>query len=184
MKRFLFFCIFMFFFGYLVAEEVPRKVVVFYGSQWEEKPVHTLIYRLIEMPLNHLGLIAEYHDCREELPDVKDDPEVRGVVTCWLPGKVVKDPEAYLKWAIEILRSGKKFVVIGDPGFYKDQENNYKYISLFNHFWREMGLRDEDNWIDITYNCRYHQIDPRMIGFERPLPSVIPEYPLLKVFDQ
>src|ERR1700733_10391284 len=78
------------------AEDVvPRTIIALYnGGNIQESYIHTVA----EMPLNHLGLVLEYHDIHDPLPAIAQRKDVRGVLT-WFLKPVPQDPKAYFEWA-------------------------------------------------------------------------------------
>ena len=93
------------FVGHAQAEEnVPRTIIALYsGGNIQDSYIHTVA----EMPLNHLGLVVEYHDIHEPLPDIAQRKDVRGVLT-WFMGPVPQDPKTYFEWATNVVSGGKE----------------------------------------------------------------------------
>src|ERR1700720_4394203 len=102
-------CVLLFSGGARAEEAVPRIIIALYnGGNIQESYIHTVA----EMPLNHLGLSVEYHDIHEPLPAIAQRKDVRGVLT-WFMSNTTLEPESYLKWALDVMAAGKKFVVLG-----------------------------------------------------------------------
>src|ERR1700733_6388303 len=126
--------------GAAAEEIVPRTIIGLYnGGDVQASYIHTVA----EMPLNHLGLNVEYHDIHEPLPDLSKRKDVRGVIT-WFYGDAFGDSRAYVKWALDALDAGKKYVIIGSLGI-SDSDRRYSASTLANRFLGRMGLRMSGN---------------------------------------
>jgi len=155
----------------------PRTVLALYDGKSETNIRHSLIHARLELPLNHLGLIVRYHDVRAGLPDAAALETVRGVVS-WFHGPPTDNVAEYLAWAIDLIDSGKKFVVIAELGV-TPKEGSVTPEEV-DEFWRRLGLRSDGSWVRMTYDLRILQQDPDVIGFERALLGVLPGYPIMR----
>jgi len=160
----------------LGAQEIPRTVIAIYNKDVERNRVNTRLHQAAEMPCNHLGLIFEYYEVHEPMPDLKNRSDVVGVI-CWLVGK----PELprtqaikFFEWSIEALDLGKKYLVMGEPYFL--EENLELPLKRLNVFWEKLGLRSTGQWVDDTFQSRLRRIEPQFTGFERDYPSVTPGF--------
>ncbi len=135
------------------------------------------------MPLNHLGLVVRYVDVSLGLPSISQLDDVRGVLTWWQSDSMA-DPLAYLSWAEAVIDAGKRFVILGDPGFTKDLENRTTPRSATNHFLAKLGLRARDEWRHITYDVEIAFSDPLMVEFERRLDGVLPPFDGMTIIDR
>ena len=61
------------------GRELPRVILGLFDSRREPNPEESRIHRLLDMPLNHLGLVVRYHDIAKGLPDPASLADVRGV---------------------------------------------------------------------------------------------------------
>lgn len=147
---------------------VPRVVIGLYDPKDEDGLRFSSLHTFAEMPLNHLGLVVEYHDITKGLPAIKGREDVRGVISWFTPGYRMKNPVAYLQWASEVVDTGKKFVIMGDPGFFEDTNGRHTPSVMINRFLKRIGLLTNENWIDITYDVRLIYKDPDMVEFEHP----------------
>ena len=100
------------------GRELPRGVLGLFDSRREPNPEESRIHRLLDMPLNHLGLVVRYHDIAKGLPDPASLTGVRGVVT-FFDGPV-PDSQAYAQWASDVLDRDIRYVIMGDPGLVVD----------------------------------------------------------------
>src|SRR4051812_3483188 len=96
------------------GRELPRRILGLFDSRREPNPEGSRIHRLLDMPLNHLGWVVEYHDIAKGLPDAASLTGVRGVVT-FFDGPV-PDSQAYAQWASDVLDHDIRYVIMGDPG--------------------------------------------------------------------
>ncbi len=154
---------------------VPRIVIALYDSTFQKEIYYLNLHQFAEMPLNHLGLILYYHDLQQGFPNIKEDESVLGVLT-WFPYKYnVSNPHTYIEWAIEAIDAGKKFVVLGNPGF-NEKDKAETPRALVNRFWAKLGLYDTDKNINQTYRAKILYADPFMTQFERRYQGDLPSF--------
>jgi polysaccharide biosynthesis protein PelA len=161
---------------------VRRCVIALYDSANEEDVRDTRIHRLLEMPLNHLGLIIEYHDINKRLPDLAQRNDVRGAVT-WFQSDSMKRPVEFLHWAAGVLDSGRKLVVLGDLGAWRDPQGRRTPDAHINRVLAGMGLQNGNDWTAATYRSKIVQKSALLVEFERKYPAVLPPYALMRVID-
>ncbi len=154
---------------------VPRTVLALYDSRYSEHPRSTPIHNLAEMPLNHLGLIVRYHDIRSGLPPLSSLSDVRGVVT-WFTTEGLPQPVAYLRWLDRLADAGKRVVIISALGALRDDTGAPVPLDEINRTMGRLGWRYDGGWHTTTAGVRYVRLDDAMLGFERPLPVVVPPY--------
>ena len=154
------------------AKTIPRTVVAFYDSSLEKDLFFTYIHQFAEMPLNHLGIKLVYHDINAELPQIADKEEILGVITWFPQGLKMKAADNYLRWAIKAIDAGKKFAILGDPGFYAPGIS----FDQINLFLKRLGVHDSGNAISFTYDVEFALIDPKMMNFERKYKGIIPGF--------
>ncbi|MGH6983331.1 MAG: polysaccharide deacetylase family protein [Stellaceae bacterium] len=161
---------------------VPRTILALYDSRFVKRWYDTNIPQMAEMPLNYLGLVVRHVDIAKGLPDPDTLPDVRGVIT-WFAFNGMQDPRAYLAWAEKMVAAGKKFVIIGDPGFLQDGAGHDVPLATVNQFMAMLGLRVEDNYIRFTYDADILKKDTSMVGFERKLKGVLPPFDVIRPID-
>lgn len=139
---------------------VPRTVVALFDERGSG--IHrTMLHMLAELPLNHLGLVLEYHDVNAPLPEIAGRADVRGVIT-WFPSDTrLADPRAYLRWAEQALDGGKKYVMLGNPGFLRDREGHAPGAAA-DRFLQRIGLRMARRWQEVTLDVEYRVHTPEM----------------------
>ncbi len=162
---------------------IPRTIIALYNSEQSEESYHSLTHKVAEMPLNHLGLVLEYYDINQGLPDIKDRSDVRGVLSWLRSGTAMENPAEYLKWATEIISSGKKFVVMGSPGYIQDKNERLTPTITMNRFLKHLGLRDMDDWISLTYDVEFVKRNEDMLAFERKIGGFKPPYQFIAAID-
>ncbi len=94
----------------------PRKILAIYNPNPHPDIFHSEIHLMAEMPLNYLGLEVVYHKVNDPLPDTIFMKEYRGVITWFNQTKVVEDRATYCSWMLDQMKSGKKWVHIGNFG--------------------------------------------------------------------
>ncbi len=89
--------------------EISRRVLALYTARETEhgEPAFTDTHEFLEMPLNHLGFVVDYHDVDKPLPDFSP---YRGVIV-WLDDYEMAAPEAFLSWLLEASRAGVKLIL-------------------------------------------------------------------------
>ena len=157
-------------------QTIPRTVIALYNTAAGNDSFWSPAHQLAEMPLNHLGLRLKYHNIEKGLPSVHDDPTVRGVLSWFHSGTEIKDPLAYLQWAEKIVMAGKKFVILGGPGFWSDKYQTDTLLFAINRFMRLLGVRFGDQWVDYTYDLKISSKNPEMVEFERRYGLVYPPF--------
>jgi hypothetical protein len=163
------------------SRQMARTILAIYDSG-QYKDVHdTRVHRLLEMPLNHLGLTVRYQDLRNGLPTLDQMQDVRGIVT-WFRGDSMPRPVEFLQWGEQAIDSGKQFVVMGQLSVSQDLRGRVTPVAAINRFLAKIGIRIE-NWTPVTYDQRIVYQDPALIGFERPLPADLPPFDRVSIID-
>ncbi|MBL0319861.1 MAG: hypothetical protein IPP74_11320 [Alphaproteobacteria bacterium] len=163
------------------AQPVPRVVIALYNGEGIDGVRFSPTHRFAEMPLNQVGLVVEHYDVRKGLPDIKGRKDVRGVLTWYSSGTRMKNPQAYLKWAEDVINSDKKLVILGDPGFYVDSQNHETPVYQINHLYSKLGIQDNDEWVNVIRNVVFIKKDLEMVDFERQLTKFLFPYQRISV---
>lgn len=151
-----------------------RTILGLYDSRVDVSVRRSRLHRLIEMPLNHLGLIVQPHDISQGLPSQEAMLGVRGMVT-WFTGTVSFKSDTYIEWLESQVRAGKKLVIIDHPGvdpYTLPTRARARLAAILAH----IGLRWESEWVSLTYSTRIVFKDSTMVEFERALPPLLPPY--------
>jgi hypothetical protein len=164
------------------APSVPRTILVLYDGTYGAETKFLPVHEIVEMPLNHLGLVVQYRDIRSGLPTANQMADVRGILT-WFNSDAMADPLGFLKWCGDAVDAGKKFVVIGDLSIDRDFKNRLTPLVDSNRFWAKLGLQSTDIWVGTTYDWKVTSKDSSMVEFERRLPRALPSFIGMKRLD-
>jgi hypothetical protein len=177
MRRLLLLALWLLLAGGAAAETkpVPRTVLALYDGQIDSDIRFTQIHRVLELPLNHLGLALRYHDLREPLPDDAALEGVRGGLV-WFSGDVMPDPLGFIDWAQRLVDGGRKLVIVGMVGFANDRRGKPTPIESVNGLLQRIGLRYDERHIEFTQDIRVLRKDPAIMEFETHLPRQLPAY--------
>jgi len=142
-----------------VLQVEPREVLCLYDSAESAEPAETRIHRFAEVILNHLGLIARYHDIRKALPETA----ARGILT-WFSRDDVPRPAEYWNW---IGRAEIPVVVLGRWGTPPSDEMNRALA--------RWGLENlgQESWNRALLEPVH--VDP-LAEFERTIEGELPSY--------
>jgi hypothetical protein len=151
---------------------VKREILALYDSRHEPAPHETRIHRFAEMPLNWLGFTIVYHDVNGALPSPSTATRYRGVLT-WLL-EPLAEPETIGRFLAAVANAGLRYVALGDlvPGL------DLADPALIGRLYARLGLQHTGEYVDVTYRSRIVSRDERMVGFERPLDRVLPDFPV------
>ncbi|HQQ71099.1 MAG TPA: endo alpha-1,4 polygalactosaminidase, partial [Alicycliphilus sp.] len=102
-------------------EAVPRRILVLYNGDEAPALNYTNGHRYLQMPLNHMGYVADYVDVRGKLPQQLTPDRYAGVVT-WFSGYVPAPKRTDLsQWLQARIREGMSLAVLGDWGMAPDR---------------------------------------------------------------
>lgn len=149
----------------LEAAYMPRTVIAIYDGQLHKDIYETDIHQMAEMPLNHLGIVVEYHDVHNPLPKIEERPDIIGVITWYDQSIENVDPKEYIHWIQEVIESGKKYVLLGNFGF-EISDDNFPVIEA-NRFWKMFGMHTEGEWAKNSYDIHFIQENKSLVGFEK-----------------
>ncbi|MEQ8587023.1 MAG: hypothetical protein RLO01_10850 [Thalassobaculaceae bacterium] len=150
---------------------VPRTIIALVETEPGFRLRDTRLHQLATMPLEHLGLVVEYHRVDRPLPDLSDRPDVRGVLS-WLSSPSRPDALALLEWYERALGQGKKLVFLGSPGVSADPKTGEISVNRINRMLGRIGLRRDGRYVGYTHGAELTVRNPQMWGFEYtpPLP--------------
>src|SRR5436853_4376699 len=165
--------------------ELPRRVLALYKSSELYNAVEGArpktawlneVHAWAQMPLNWLGLVVDYHDVARGLPDEAQMGRYRGVLT-WHQTEEIDDPLGYLQWLAAQVRAGRRLVILGNLGAYRDRETlktpGLDEISLA---LAPTGLEFRGRWTGNSRVIELRQKNAAMVEFERALPPALPNY--------
>lgn len=133
------------------------------------------VHTRAEVVLNHLGLVARYHDVNTPLPAAAAMADVRGVLM-WFEGTAIADPNVLLRWLLEQSRQGRPLVLLGDLSMANGPDDKPVDPRLLEQFLAVLGLSGGQEWISRPYGTVLSFQDPRYLGFERPLKGLMAPY--------
>lgn len=165
--------------------ELPRRVLALYKSAELYNAVEGArpktawlneVHAWAQMPLNWLGLVVDYHDVTRGLPDEAQMDRYRGVLT-WYQTEEIDDPLGYLQWLAAQIRAGRRVVILGNLGAYRDR-NTLKTPGLDEISLALMptGLEFRGRWTGNSRVIELRQKNAAMVEFERALPPALPNY--------
>ncbi|MGE0486371.1 MAG: hypothetical protein AB7Q81_19630 [Gammaproteobacteria bacterium] len=161
--------------------EVPRTVIALYDAR--RGPIHaTSLHRFLEMPANHLGLVFEFHDLSQPLPDLVARDDVRGVVM-WQRSPDVADPDAFLAWLEEAQAGGKRIVILGDLVAATDRYGQYLDHARLDRVLGRIGIALDASAAEVGVDARIARADSAMIGFEHRLDAPLPDFAMVHKVD-
>jgi len=103
--------------GVGLIEVLPRKILFLYNSREAARVNVSGAHRYAEMPVNHLGYVADYVDVNQPLPDTVPAAEYAGVVS-WFDGHVPPARATVLaRWMAARIAEGTRLAVFGSFGF-------------------------------------------------------------------
>ena len=165
-------------------EELPRRVLAIYKSaelyndvsgRRPKTATTNEIHLWVQMPLNWLGLMVEYHDISGGLPDDAIMSRYRAVVT-WFQTDDMDEPLRYLRWLGAQARAGRRVVIMGYLGAFRDRRTLRTVdLAAVNEALAPIDLEFLGNW---TGNQRVIELRYKdaVMEFERPLPPGLPYY--------
>lgn len=137
-------------------EAVARRVLVLYNGGEAPALNYANAHRFLQMPLNHMGYVADYVDVRGELPKLVAGDRYAGVVS-WFSGYIpAAQRTALSQWLQARMGEGMPLAVVGDWGLAPDRA-----------LARRLGLVPDR----AEPQGRLSQVQAApMMGFENPLP--------------
>ncbi len=157
------------------GKPIARTILALYDGTLDSDIRFTAIHQILEMPLNHLGLVVTYHDLRQPLPTGKDLDGVRGAVA-WFSGDIMPNPVGFIEWGQDFIEGGRKLVLIGSLGMANDRRGKATAIEQVNALLQKIGLRFDERHVEHTQDVRIVRKDRLLLDFEAPLPRQLPAY--------
>ncbi len=102
--------------GVGLREFVPRRVLVLYDGQEEANMAETVAHRLLAVPIEYHGYVADYLDVRNsKLPQGDLSARYAGIAS-WYSDDDMPQPRAYESWLLAQINSGLRVAMFGKPG--------------------------------------------------------------------
>ncbi len=152
-----------------------RRVLALYAASESPSVDRTVIHQAAETPLNHLGLIVDYHDVESGLPTDEQMRAYRGFLT-WFQDARMKHAADYCRWFARQIQAGKKAVVLGGLGAWEEADGSATKPELVADALAALGLRDGGNWTDNPFVLAVQSKDAAMVEFERTLQHEVKTY--------
>ena len=153
--------------GFASSNVIPRKILGFYDPKMFVDPNYSPLHLEAAMPLNHLGLEIVYRSIEEPLPSAQEMKGVRGILTWFSRLSSVPEPKSYCAWLKGQMTHGKKVVIFGDPGIFKDKKR--RMIPECKTMFRMLGAEYLGSYSDNPLFFQWGTKDPSMVEFERKL---------------
>jgi polysaccharide biosynthesis protein PelA len=159
------------------GEMVARRVISFWDSKTDDSLEESYAAKMVELPLNYLGLDVEYYDIKNPLPDLSKRTDVRGIVICFNEAVRMQDPIGFINWATGAIDLGKKVIILRHPGFLANDKHVLTETDELNRLYERIGFMTLGSAVDLPFSYKIVAEDPHFIGFEQKYP------PLLFPFD-
>ncbi|MEE9171040.1 MAG: hypothetical protein V3U73_14870 [bacterium] len=169
---------------------IPRKVLALYKGSEGTSEEQNKIYFWAQLPLNNLGLVVEYANAEESLPDPEQLQEYRGVIS-WFNTVDMKYAHRYRAWLRKILQSGKRVVVLGNLGAYREYQKGdtdfdekevkeiFGLLGLKTNLMSWKNQRARFDRKDLGYFDYEAQLDPKSLRLIHDIRSDSPENKVL-----
>lgn len=97
-------------------ETVPRRILIVYNSAESPSLNYSNAHRYLQMPINHMGYIAEYADALQPLPEGILQDRYAGIAT-WFSGFLPEGRrKAVGQWLQNRMDEGMPLAIVGDIG--------------------------------------------------------------------
>lgn len=159
----------------ITERRIERDVLALYDSRAEKQSHETRIHQFAEMPLNFLGFRVTYHDINGSWPTPSETTGFRAVLTWFLEPMEAERAEALLNWLDSATERGLKHVMLGEMAPGASDAGLPPLVRLH----ERLGLTHTGEYIDIAHKARVLVHNKSMVGFERPLDKVLPDYPVV-----
>lgn len=158
----------------LTEKRIERDILALYDSRAEKQTHETRIHQFAEMPLNFLGYRVTYHDINRPWPEKTETAGYRAVLTWFLEPIESERAAALVNWLDKATAGGLKHVVLGEmaPGA------GDSVLDAVIRLHERLGLTYTGEYIDVAHRARVVRHEKSMVGFERPLDKVLPDYPV------
>jgi hypothetical protein len=164
------------------AREVPRVVLGLYDVPATASVDSTYIYDMAEMPLNHLGLIVEFRNLRQGVPDIAKRTDIRGLLIWLTDGRGLQVQK--LTALVEAAAARNiPVVLMGNLPGGTDASGRAVTLADQNRLLAAIGLKSLGGFLPYTYDLKPAIKDASMVEFERKLPAVLPALEAIQPID-
>lgn len=156
--------------------KLKRTVLAIYDSTetYNKTDDYNFIHNNASVVINYLGLKVKYHDINNGIPEIDDD--VIGILS-WFKDDVLLNAKEYCLWATSQIKSGRKFVVLGSFGAFRDRiSNKIVPMNIVNNFFNALFLdyqgQSTENQLVIELGFK----DEKVVEFERTVEGEMDNY--------
>lgn len=158
-------------------EPVARRIIAFWDSTYSSGADDSIVHKNFEMPLNYLGLEVVYYEIQHDpLPVLTDDD--RGILIAFDEGTIVPQPEKFIEWAAGAIKSGKKVVILKNPGFIEKPDGDLVSTTKVNELFERLGFRTSLEVVEYPIDYKIVSQSKELTNFERPYPTNLPPFTL------
>ncbi len=156
---------------------VKRHVLALYDSRVFGHINETPVHENLEMVLNHLGCIVDYHDLQQGLPADEDMARYHAVIA-WFEANAFDDPDAYLRWITRQVASGVKLIILGQPADFRQRETGAPATpELVQRYFETLQVKiQSERWTDNLARIEVRFKNPTLVEFERSLQHELSYY--------
>ena len=154
------------------SRTVNRDILALFDARHETSAAVTRLHRLAEMPLNWLGYKLTYRDVNAPLPNEEELRRYRGIVTWFV--EPLGDAPGYVAWLDKATAAGLRLASMSEVA----PADRPAAGDAMRRVLERIGLKDADQFVNVTIAAKPLTADADMIGFERPLDTLLPPFPV------
>ncbi len=148
---------------------IKRRVLALFSGAAETSAETTRLHERIEIAFNYHGLILEYRDISEGLPDDEEMEAFAGVVS-WFHWPTYSGASEYLAWLGRQVDGGRKLVFLGGIGALLEQKTAAPVpLRQLNRFLNKIGMEHDGFFRSGGPDISITQLDSKLMQFERKL---------------
>lgn len=149
------------------SESIHRKVLAIYDPRIYPDIFLTTIHQAAEVVLNYLGLEVIYQSLEAPLPSHEEMNDFVGILSWINRPSAIPDPSSYCTWIRHQMGQGKKYIIMGEPGYLGAVETPGD--SPCKQLLKDFGLEYRGLSSDDPYFMEIVEKDSSMVEFERKL---------------
>ena len=160
------------------GKPVPRDILALYDGREDAGLAYMELHRMVQTVLEHLGLKVTYRDItQKKLPGPREMERYRGTVVQFISHKLPR-AEAFLKWIMREIKSGRKVVLLGDLGPSHEAVGGKRLASeLIQTYNAALGFKSTGFYTETPALLTYGPGKAPARNFERRLPAFPPVHP-------
>lgn len=153
---------------------VQRKILALFDANEGIGPDTSKIFENCQTVLNYLGMIVDYRDVNQPLPDPRAMAQYRGILT-WFESDGIPNPKNYLNWLSAQVARKTRLAVLGSMGF-SEADLTPELRDQAKAVYAHLGMAHRNDFTSQRVRLRYGRQDRAMVNFERPYPPVPMQY--------